>query len=106
MAAPLSRLTLFLNHHLIPGSHMDTLKAIVLTLIVLQAFACGAWFYSLWREEDPMAELLVDLSPDEVERLEAMAAVQGVTVDQLAEGLLNTGLERLEAGWPFVPPLS
>jgi hypothetical protein len=53
-----------------------------------------------------MAELLVDLSPDEVERLEAMAAVQGVTVDQLVEGLLNKGLERLEAEWPFVPPLS
>jgi hypothetical protein len=85
---------------------MDTLKAIVLTLIVLLAFACGAWFYSLWIKAAPMTEILVDIDPDAVERLEAMAAVQGVTVDELAEGLLSKGLQQLEAGWPFVPPLS
>jgi len=81
---------------------MDTLNAIVLTLIVLQAFACGAWFYSLWIKAAPMTEVLVDIDSDAVERLEAMAAVQGVTVDELAEGLLSDGLRRLErAGSPL-----
>ena len=27
---------------------LDALKAIVLALILLQAFACGIWFHSLW----------------------------------------------------------
>jgi hypothetical protein len=85
---------------------MDTLKAIALTLIVLQAFACGAWFYSLWIKAAPMTEVLVDIDPDAVERLEAMAALQGVTVDELAEGLLRKGLQAPKEGWPFVPPLS
>jgi hypothetical protein len=81
---------------------MDTLKAIALTLIALQAFACGAWFYSLWIKAAPMTEILVDIDPDAVERLEAMAAVQGVTVDQLAEDLLSDGLRKLErAGSPL-----
>jgi hypothetical protein len=59
-----------------------------------------------WLNGDRMTEILVDIDPDAVERLEAMAAVQGVTVDELAEGLLRKGLQQLEAGWPFVPPLS
>jgi hypothetical protein len=59
-----------------------------------------------WLNGDRMTEIMVDLDSDAVERLEAMAAVQGLTVDQLAEDLLNKGLERLEAEWPFVSPLS
>jgi hypothetical protein len=59
-----------------------------------------------WLNGDRMTEIMVDLDPDAVERLEAMAAEQGVTVDQLAEGLLSDGLEKLESGWPFVLPLS
>jgi hypothetical protein len=85
---------------------MDILKSIALSLILLQAFALGAWLYSLWIKEDPMAELLVDLSPDAVARLERMAAEQGVTVDVLAKGLLSDGLKKLESGWSFVLPLS
>ncbi len=55
-----------------------------------------------WLNGDRMTEIMVDLDSDEVERLEAMAAVQGVTVDQLAEDLLSDGLRRLErAGSPL-----
>ena len=43
-----------------------------------------------------MTEIMVDLDSDAVERLERMAAEQGVTVDQVAEVLLNKGLQRLE----------
>jgi len=59
-----------------------------------------------WLNGDRMTEIMVDLDSDEVERLEAMAAVQGVTVDKLAEELLSKGLQQLEARWPFVSPLS
>jgi hypothetical protein len=55
-----------------------------------------------WLNGDRMTEIMVDLDSDEVERLEAMAAVQGVTVDKLAEELLSKGLQQ----WPFVSPLS
>jgi hypothetical protein len=82
------------------------IKPIFLGLMLLQAFALGAWFYSLWIKADPMAEILVELDPDAVERLEAMAAEQGVSVDQLAEGLLSDGLKKLGSGWSFVLPLS
>jgi|LakMenE18May11ns_1017448.scaffolds.fasta_scaffold9316911_2 hypothetical protein len=55
-----------------------------------------------WLNGDRMTEILVDIDPDAVERLEAMAAVQGVTVDQLAEDLLSDGLRKLErAGSPL-----
>jgi hypothetical protein len=49
-----------------------------------------------WLNGDRMTEIIVDLGSDAVERLERMAAEQGVTVDQLAEVLLNKGLQRLE----------
>jgi hypothetical protein len=55
-----------------------------------------------WLNGDRMTEILVDIDPDAVERLEAMAAVQGVTVDRLAEDLLSDGLRKLErAGSPL-----
>jgi len=80
------------------------IKPIFLGLMLLQAFACGIWFHSLWVKADPMTEILVDLDPDAVERLEAMAAEHGVTVNQLADDLLSDGLRRLEMDAPL--PLS
>lgn len=55
-----------------------------------------------WLNGDRMTEIIVDLGSDAVERLERMAAEQGVTVDQLAEDLLSDGLRKLErAGSPL-----
>jgi hypothetical protein len=82
------------------------IKPIFLGLMLLQAFGLGAWFYSLWIKDDSMTEILVDLDPDAVERLEAMAAEHGVTVNQLADDLLSDGLRRLEMDAPIAPVLT
>jgi hypothetical protein len=53
--------------------------------------------------DEPMEELMLGLPPKAVERLEAVAAAQGCTVDELAQRLLVDGLKGLAAEQDALP---
>jgi hypothetical protein len=43
--------------------------------------------------DEPMTEILLELVPEALERLEAMAAQQACTVDELVQGMLDRWLK-------------